>query len=174
MQKILSISTDWACKSAPKRAKTCVQCARTPTELPFCLPPLVVGFKEMWPNCANFAQVCFMLALPFTVCTQMYVRSEKVFFWKRPRFATWLRGTVDCKPACTSTHIEWEFSCVNWQKYDVPPADVNINRCRRWDLERKGIVYFRETRSCLLSASPRGSWEVIHTPCHFISFCLLL
>ena len=27
-----------------KRAKTCVQCVRIPTELPFCIPPLVVGY----------------------------------------------------------------------------------------------------------------------------------
>ena len=43
MQKILLISTDWACKSAPSTQKTCMQRVRIPTELPFCVPPLVVG-----------------------------------------------------------------------------------------------------------------------------------
>ncbi len=28
-----------------KRAKTCMQCVDIPTELPFCVPPLVVGFS---------------------------------------------------------------------------------------------------------------------------------
>ncbi len=35
MQEFLLLSTDRACKSAPKRAKTCVRCVRVPTELPF-------------------------------------------------------------------------------------------------------------------------------------------
>ncbi len=39
----LLISTDRAYKSAPKRAKTCTQCVHILTELPFCMPPLVVG-----------------------------------------------------------------------------------------------------------------------------------
>ena len=29
-----------------KRAKTCTQCVDIPTELPFCIPPLVVGFHH--------------------------------------------------------------------------------------------------------------------------------
>ncbi len=46
MQKISLLSTDWACKSAQKRAKKkrCfLQRARVATELPFCTPPLLVG-----------------------------------------------------------------------------------------------------------------------------------
>ncbi len=41
--EILLISSDWACKNRAKRAKTCMQYAYVPTELPFCVPPLVVG-----------------------------------------------------------------------------------------------------------------------------------
>ena len=41
--EILLPSTDGACKSAPKRAKTRMQRVLIPTELPFCIPPLVVG-----------------------------------------------------------------------------------------------------------------------------------
>ncbi len=44
MQKFLLLSADRACKSATKRAKTCTQRVHVPTELPFCMPPLLVGF----------------------------------------------------------------------------------------------------------------------------------
>ncbi len=44
----LLISTDRACKSAPKRAKTCTQRVHIPTELPFCMPPSVVGCPKRW------------------------------------------------------------------------------------------------------------------------------
>ncbi len=44
--KVLLISTDWACKSAPKCAKTCTQCACVPTDLQVCMPPLVVGHDD--------------------------------------------------------------------------------------------------------------------------------
>ena len=39
----LSISTDWAYKSVPKHAGTCMQRVHVPTELPFCIPVLLVG-----------------------------------------------------------------------------------------------------------------------------------
>ncbi len=44
-----------------KRAKTCVQCAHIPTELPFCIPPLVVGlppppFPLFWEAVAGREQ----------------------------------------------------------------------------------------------------------------------
>ncbi len=42
--EILLVSTDWAYKSAPNVQETCVQCVRIPTELPFCIPPSVVGY----------------------------------------------------------------------------------------------------------------------------------
>ncbi len=41
--EILLTNTDRACELSPKRAKTCTQRVRIPTELPFCMPPLVVG-----------------------------------------------------------------------------------------------------------------------------------
>ncbi len=36
-------------KSAPKACKkTCLQCVHVPTELPSCMPPLVVGSTRLW------------------------------------------------------------------------------------------------------------------------------
>ena len=43
MQKFLLLIADWACKSAPKRAKTCARLVRVLTELPFCMSPLLAG-----------------------------------------------------------------------------------------------------------------------------------
>ena len=43
MQKFLSLITDRALQVGAKRAKTCMQCLHVPTELPLCMPPLVVG-----------------------------------------------------------------------------------------------------------------------------------
>ncbi len=47
--EILLLSIDWARKSAPKCAKTCVRCLCVPTKLPFCMPPLVVGHLSFLP-----------------------------------------------------------------------------------------------------------------------------
>ncbi len=43
--EILLRSADRAYKLAPNIAKSCMQCVHIPTELPFCIPPLVVGYK---------------------------------------------------------------------------------------------------------------------------------
>ncbi len=50
--EILWISTEWARKSGAKRAKTWMRCVHILTELPFCMPLLVVGWalKKMGPG----------------------------------------------------------------------------------------------------------------------------
>ncbi len=49
--EISLISTNWAVQISAKRAKMCVQCVQyIPAELPFCTPPLVVGFFSLVPQ----------------------------------------------------------------------------------------------------------------------------
>ncbi len=45
--EILSMSTNLAHKLGPNVQKTCTQCEHIPTELPFCIPPLVVRSSQL-------------------------------------------------------------------------------------------------------------------------------
>ena len=76
--KILLISTDWARKSAPKRAKMCMRRARVPTELPFCRPPLVVG-RPFKPRKKGLSPLFFFgsMSAIFTTASVQGQMSEK-------------------------------------------------------------------------------------------------
>ena len=57
--EILLVSTERACKSAPNVPKACMQCVRSQTELPFCMPLLVVG---LWQAVMMNNNKCFYLS----------------------------------------------------------------------------------------------------------------
>ncbi len=67
--EILLLSTDLAYKSGAKRAKTCMQCVHIPTELPFWIPPLVVGWlshssSHVYFDCQSGSPSCFCCSRP--------------------------------------------------------------------------------------------------------------
>ena len=62
--KFLFISTDWAFKSAPNVQKMYMQRVCIPTELPFCIPPLVVGYASYYVSTvvsrySELGELCF-------------------------------------------------------------------------------------------------------------------
>ena len=87
---ILLTSTDWAHKFDGKRAKTCMHCVHIPTELPFCIPPLVVGYAKRKKSC--FASPLSPPPLTFP----KFARSLALFNWRgkkaRKDLGSWRRG----------------------------------------------------------------------------------
>ena len=57
--EILLISLRLSIQIGAKRANTCMQCAHIPTELPFCIPPLVVGHLQCVVAVAVIAIIFF-------------------------------------------------------------------------------------------------------------------
>ena len=87
--EILLMSTDSALPIGTKYAKTCMQCVYIPTELPFCIPPLVVGLTT-----------CNTTTLVHAGDNWSYVEEACCIFWERERSEVVLFCVCVCVCVC--------------------------------------------------------------------------